>query len=310
MDEQADRIIWNRQCTAVCVAMTLLLAGVVGWQRWVAAHSDDAADSVLVNWCSPAADSTVATTFTVSLAPMAGIQPGDQLIIGYSSMDEHPFADDAYSGALSGGEASVDVPVSTVDADTGSFYFLAEVYRGGEVVGFTGWVRLNVSAFTIAMGSDVGAQTLWDEGNKHTWSKSGGGDDADAAMALDATGAPPVSITMPDGTDAAAYTVRITCAGATWGECTLSGIAPDITVGSIDHAAGCCAGRHVWLPCSSGEGDAWDALLGSAGVKSFAVELVRASDEMVMASDTAEFSMSVPEAETRPPSGRSGPPST
>ncbi len=310
MDEQADHVVWNRQCTAVCVAMTLLLAGVIGWQRWVAAHSDGAADCVLVNWCAPAADSTVATSFTVRLAPMAGIQPGDQLIIGYSTMGEHPFADEAYSGALSGGEASVDAPVSTVDEATGSFFFLAEVYRGGEVVGSTGWVRLNVSAFTIAMGSDVGEQALWDDGNKHTWSKSGGGDDADAAMALDATGAPPVSITMPDGTDAAAYTVRITWAGGIWGECAVSGIAPDITVGCVDNAAGSEAGRHVWLPCSSGEGDAWDALLGSAGVKSFTVELVRASDGTIMASDTAEFSMSVREAETKSPSGRSGPPST
>lgn len=309
MDEQRDRIVWNRQCTAVCVAMTLLLAGVIGWQRWVAAHSDDAADAVLVNWSGPAADSTAATTFTVSLSPMAGTQADDQLIIGYSIMNEHPFVDEAYSGSLSGGEASVDVSISTVDAVTGSLYFLAEVYRGGEVVGATSWVHLNVSAFTIAMGSDAVERALWDDAGRHTWSKYGGSG-GDAAEALDATGPPPVSVTMPSGTDAATYTVRITCAGATWGECALSGVAPEITVGRVDHAAGGCARRDVWLPCSSGEGDGWDELLGSAGVKSFTVELVLASDGTVVASDTAEFTMSVPETETTRPSGRSELPST
>ncbi|HCU36074.1 MAG TPA: hypothetical protein DGT21_11705 [Armatimonadetes bacterium] len=309
MGEQRDHVVWNRQCTAVCVAMTLLLAGVIGRQRWVAAHTDAVADAVLVSWSSPAAASTVATTFNVSLTPMGGIQAGDHLIIGYSTMDEHPFVDEAYSGSLSGGEASVDVRVSTVDAATGTLYFLAEVYRDGAVVGATRWVRLDVAAFTIAMGSNAVEQALWDDAGRHTWSKYGGSG-GDAAETLDATGPPPIAVTMPNGTDAATYTVRITCAGATWGECVLSGVAPEITVGRVDNAAGVDGGRHAWLPCSTGAGDAWDALLGLAGVKSFAVELVRASDGTVVASDTAEFTMSVREAEPARPSRRSALPST
>lgn len=270
----------------------------------------------------PEEDSTVGEAFDVEFSMSEWYAPTSGLFhVDISDDDGESYAPlRYYGGGTERGTLSGTLP-GTVSGSVNLWYGASALVAEGDcilrvVFVFPEWDTVDdeqqvlgttdityvSSGFSVKMGSDAGAQALWDDASKHRWSKfgpTGGGYDVDGATTLDPQGAPPVSITMPAGVAAGYCKVRIKCAGATWGEAVLSGTAPSISVGSIvDPYSG-----SYWLPYSAADGDAWDTILGSAGAKAITIELVRKSDDVVMASDTGAFTMFVPEVVISSPSG-------